>query len=129
MAQASKWASNVAAWFEIPAADFGRAVEFYEGIFETKLERETMGEARLAIFPFAKPNMSGSITAAPGYQPSPDGNVVYFDAQPDLTATLARVERRGGVVVVPKTALGPGMGYFAQFLDSEGNKVGLFSLQ
>src|SRR5204862_174333 len=39
---------NVAVWFEIPAADFDRAVGFYEKIFETHLTREKMGPASLA---------------------------------------------------------------------------------
>ena len=36
---------NVAVWFEIPAADFERAVGFYERIFDTRLRREKFGAA------------------------------------------------------------------------------------
>ena len=33
------------------------------------------------------------------------------------------------VTITPKTALPPGMGFFAHFVDSEGNRVGLHSLE
>lgn len=40
---------------------------------------------------------------------------------------VAKVPAAGGKVVTPKTALPEGMGYFAHFVDSEGNRVGLHS--
>ena len=42
---------------------------------------------------------------------------------------LARVERAGGSIVVPKTDIGGDFGFFAHFVDTEGNKVGLHSMQ
>ncbi len=41
---------------------------------------------------------------------------------------LARVEKAGGSVLEPKTDIGDGMGFFAIFLDTEGNKVGFHSM-
>jgi predicted enzyme related to lactoylglutathione lyase len=38
------------------------------------------------------------------------------------------VKAVGGNVTIPKTELPEGMGYFAQFIDSEGNRVGLHSM-
>ena len=40
---------------------------------------------------------------------------------------LARVVAEGGKIVEPKTALPPGMGHYAHFMDSEGNRIGLHS--
>jgi uncharacterized protein len=50
---------------------------------------------------------------------------VYFDATPSIAKWLARIEAAGGKVLVPRTPIGGGMGFFAYFEDSEGNRVGL----
>ena len=42
---------------------------------------------------------------------------------------LARVEAAGGQIVAPKSALPPGMGFIAHLRDTEGNEVGLHSLE
>ena len=118
---------NVAVWFEIPAANFERAVGFYEKVFATRLKREKFGPSDLAVFPYDGQGVSGAVMAADGYQPG-TGSVVYLSAGKDLAVELSRVPTAGGSVAVPKTALPDGMGYFAQFIDSEGNRVGLHSM-
>jgi len=40
---------------------------------------------------------------------------------------LDKVEKNGGKIVTPKTPHADGNGYFALFLDSEGNRIGLHS--
>jgi uncharacterized protein len=42
---------------------------------------------------------------------------------------LARVERAGGSVEVPKTEIGNDFGFFAHFIDTEGNNAGLHSMR
>ena len=66
--------------------------------------------------------------AGAGQKPTADGSVIYLSAEKDLAGPLARVKAAGGSVAIPKTALPQGMGYFAQFIDSEGNRVGLHSM-
>lgn len=39
----------------------------------------------------------------------------------------ARVAPAGGAVAAPKTAIGNSFDFFAHFIDSEGNRVGLHS--
>jgi predicted enzyme related to lactoylglutathione lyase len=39
------------------------------------------------------------------------------------------VQGAGGEIALPKTALPPGLGFFAHIIDSEGNRVGLHALQ
>lgn len=119
---------NVAVWFEIPAADFERAVGFYEKVFATRLTRDRFGAAKMAVFPSDAPAVSGAVMAGEGYRPAGEGSVVYLSAGKDLAGPLSRVRAAGGSVAVPKTALPDGMGYFAQFIDSEGNRVGLHSI-
>lgn len=120
---------NAIAWFEIPATNFDRAVKFYEKVLGGSIEREKMGDNDMGVFPhLGDTSVAGCIWHGKGYRPSPDGTAVYLHAEPDLAAALARVESAGGRVVVPKTALPPGMGHYAQFIDSEGNRVGLYSM-
>ena len=118
---------NVAVWFEIPAANFDRAVGFYEQVFETKLTREKMAGSELAVFPYQRPGTSGCVIRGEGYKPGGDGAVVYLHSKVDLDVPLSRAARAGGKVATPKTALPEGMGFFAQFVDTEGNRVGLHS--
>ena len=117
-----------AVWFEIPSTNFTRAVTFYESMFQVSLKRENIG-GEMAIFPAEENQAGGAIVEQqPGYAPSATGAVVYLSGGADLTPLLGRVVSAGGKVVLPKTALPPGMGFFAHFEDSEGNRVGLHSM-
>ena len=113
-------------WFEIPALDLGRARAFYENIFGLELREESAGPNRLAVFPYDRANMTGGcLMAGPAYKPGRDGVVVYLNAGTSLDAVLERVAGAGGAVALGKTALPPGMGYFAHIVDTEGNRVGV----
>jgi uncharacterized protein len=118
---------NVPAWFEIPADDLDRAQRFYETILGQALERERFGDSDIAVFPGgAKPNASGALIRMEDCRPSVQGSIVYLSVD-DLAPVLERAEAHGGDTIVGRTALPPGMGYFAQLRDSEGNRVGLWS--
>jgi predicted enzyme related to lactoylglutathione lyase len=54
---------NAAVWFEIPAADFDRAVGFYEKVFDTRLKREKFGPADMAVFPAEEKGVAGAAMA------------------------------------------------------------------
>jgi predicted enzyme related to lactoylglutathione lyase len=114
-------------WFEIPAADMTRAVKFYETIFAVSLRREMIGD-ELAIFPSDEAGVGGCVMHSANSQPSADGTVVYLNAEPSIDTVLDRVAKSGGKIVVPKTALPPGMGFFAHIMDTEGNRVGLHAM-
>ncbi|HEY0231629.1 MAG TPA: VOC family protein [Dokdonella sp.] len=118
---------NVPAWFEIPTSDLDRAQQFYEHVLAVQLKREDFGGGMLAVFPYGgKPNASGALIAMEDCEPSVQGSVVYLSVA-DLAPALARANGKGGDTIVPRTALPQGMGYFAQFRDCEGNRVGLWS--
>lgn len=117
---------SVPAWFEIPARDFDRAVRFYQSVLEAELVRDDMGPMRMAVFPHEKPAPTGAVVKADGYEPSASGTVVYLNVA-DIRPVLSRVEKAGGSVLLPLTELPGGMGVFAQFRDTEGNRVGVFS--
>lgn len=66
--------------------------------------------------------------ARDGATPGAAGTTIYLKAGKDLAASLARVPAAGGKVVLPKTFIKEGSGYFAIMIDTEGNSVGLHSL-
>jgi predicted enzyme related to lactoylglutathione lyase len=118
---------NVPAWFEIPADDLDRAQRFYETILAQPLRRERFGGADMAVFPRGdKPNATGALIQMEDCRPSVQGSIVYLSVD-DLTPVLERAQAHGGDTLVCRTALPPGMGFFAQLRDSEGNRVGLWS--
>jgi uncharacterized protein len=119
--------AHAVSWFEIPAANMARAVKFYETVFAVSLKREVIGD-ELAIFPSDEQGVSGCVMHSANSKPSAEGTVVYLNAEPSIDAVLTRVEKSGGKVVVPKTALPPGMGFFAHFMDTEGNRVGVHAM-
>lgn len=114
-------------WFEIPTTDFERARHFYEQVFSVELQLEETPEFKMGIFPHPNPGVGGCITSGKNYQPSATGTLVYLYAGDDLALALARAVNLGGKVVLPKTSIGE-HGYIALFNDSEGNTVGLHSL-
>lgn len=122
-------ANNVPAWFEIPAAKLERATQFYETVLGIKLSPDDMGPMQMAVFPHEMPNSTGALVKAEGYTPNACGSVIYLNLTQDLSTPLSRVKKAGGKVLLDKTALPENMGYFAQFLDSEGNRVGFYSQQ
>jgi len=115
-------------WFEIPALDLDRASAFYEQILAVTLNRGNEGPAALAVFPYDRDHATGGcLRSGPGMKPSVEGAIVYLNAGPSLDAALARIAPAGGSIALPRTELPPGMGAFAQILDTEGNRVGLHS--
>jgi len=120
--------NNVASWFEIPVTDMQRAKDFYQNVLQTTFKDEAMGGYQLAIFEAEEGAVSGMLMQGEHYQPSQTGAVVYLNAGEDLSIPLARAIQHGGSVLMPKTPIHDGdCGYFALFLDSEGNRVGLHS--
>ena len=116
-------------WFEIAAADLGRATRFYEAVLGHPLKAETMGNSTMSVFPYQQPGVGGCVISGDGHTPSRSGTVIYLNAGPKIDDALARVAKAGGKVVLPKTALPGDMGFFAHVIDSEGNRVGLHALQ
>ncbi len=125
---------NVMFWVEIPAKNFERAQKFYETIFDSQLTPIPFPRGKYAIFPLEMeaPGGGGAIVEGPGYEPSEThGPLIYLDrGDQDLNLPLSKVEAAGGKILLPKTPNGPNgeFGFIAQFIDSEGNRIGLHSL-
>jgi predicted enzyme related to lactoylglutathione lyase len=120
-------ATHIISWFEIPSTDFERAVRFYETVLATELRRENVGDQPIGIFQYAEPATGGCVIHGPTAKPSADGVVVYLNAQPNVDAVLALVEKAGGKVQGPVVELPQDIGYIGFFTDTEGNRIGLHS--
>ncbi len=123
--------SHAINWFEIPVTDLSRAIDFYASVMGRRLQRMDFGVPgqEEAVFETADPSeRTGSLVQSAHAHPATQGSLLYLHVEDDLEACLARVVAAGGSVAQGKTALPPGMGSFAQILDTEGNKVGLHTL-
>lgn len=119
-------------WFEIPTQDLDAAQAFYEAVLQRPMRREAMGPSQGAVFAYdrAQGGTGGAVLMGPtAPAPAGGGTLVYLDASPSLDAALARVRAAGGTVLQGRTALPPGMGFFAHVGDRDGNRVGLHALQ
>lgn len=114
-------------WFEVPATNFSRSKAFYEAVLGLPIEPVVMGPITMG-FLSTDPNAVGGVIVSGGeVTPSAHGTTVYLDGGEDLASMLARVEKAGGSIVIPKTGIGNDFGFFALFIDTAGNKGGLHS--
>jgi predicted enzyme related to lactoylglutathione lyase len=113
--------------FEIPATDISRAVNFYQAILDLNIEKMEMPGMEMGIFPYEGQTVTGVIMKGEGFKPSANGVTIYLNGGDNLQTVLDKVEKNGGRIVVPKTAHADENGFFALFLDTEGNKLGLNS--
>ena len=121
--------ANALNWFEIPVTDFERAKGFYEKVLGVSIETMVMGPLTMGMLSSDPQAVGGAIVQGDGSSPSQTGTLVYLNGGDDLAPMLARAEQAGGSVVVPKTEIGNDFGFFAHFMDTEGNKVGLHSMK
>jgi uncharacterized protein len=124
MSAATKKTAASIVWFEIPADDLKRAKAFYQKMFGWKIN--------------ALPNMPDYLHIdTSGPDASPDGGmmtrkhpqqaITNYISVPSVTRAAAKVEKLGGKICMPKTAV-PGMGYFVVCLDTEGNQFALWEM-
>jgi predicted enzyme related to lactoylglutathione lyase len=119
---------NVVSWFDIPTEDFDRAVKFYSEILGKEVRVDSFMGQKLGFFPMDGREGVGGDIVPPGMgnKPCACGTRVYFSCEGVLDEVIARVEKAGGKIVMPKSKIGEA-GWIAMILDSEGNSVGLHS--
>lgn len=122
----AKQLKNYISWFEIPAVNFQQTVDFYNHIYGIDMEKNFDDNYAMAFFP-VKNGIGGAIVAGPGSTPGDSGPLIYLNAGKDLNPVLQKVEEAGGRIVMGKTLINEDSGYFAIFIDSEGNKLALHS--
>ncbi len=115
--------TKVISWVEIPAEDFERAVNFYKSILNIDFQIIECKQEKMACFP----NGEGAISYAPNLKPGKNGVLVSFNVEKNLKGAIDRIKENNGTIIQPKTKIeAEGRGYFAVFIDCEGNKVGLY---
>jgi predicted enzyme related to lactoylglutathione lyase len=117
--------TRVINWFEIPAANFERAVAFYENTLGIALKRDQMNGRRLALFPYEGTATGGCVCEAPAADAGPGGPLIYLEAGADVGTVLSRIEANGGRVVTGATRVSDDIGDIGVFIDTEGNRVGV----
>ncbi|MCB1756973.1 MAG: VOC family protein [Gammaproteobacteria bacterium] len=125
--------NHVLTWFEIPVADMARAKSFYATLMDLQMRDESMSTPDgshydMAILAGEEGCVTGMLIKGKGYNPAVDGAVVYLNGGSDIEARLATALENGAELLLPKTSVdGGSKGYFCQFRDTEGNRVGLYS--
>ncbi len=121
--------TNAVNWFEIPVKDFNRAMTFYSTVLGEDVTEIPMPDMKYGVLPYDrdKNGIGGAIIETSLQKPSTEGTTIYLNGGENLSTPLARVEKAGGKVVMPKTKIGEN-GFMALFLDTEGNKLALHSM-
>ena len=116
-------------WVEIPTTNIERAVGFYNNLLSIEMKVMEVMSMKTAFFPHTAETQSGGcLMQGPNYIPSDKGTLIYLSAGENLQTALDRVDAAGGTIVLQKTSIGAN-GFMAHILDTEGNKVGLYSKQ
>jgi hypothetical protein len=112
-------------YYEIPATDLDRAIEFYSSLFGVSIERTTIDGHPMGLLPEVEEGLgiSGAIATGDSYRPSLDGTRIYFKVA-DVRATLAQAISLGAHELYPVTEVAPGT-LVAEFKDPEGNRIAL----
>jgi predicted enzyme related to lactoylglutathione lyase len=102
--------------FEIPVDDAERARTFYSELFEWKIER-TPGPTEYWLIP---PKSEKAVPGGMMQRQDPHQTIADYFAVPSIDEYIAKVEKLGGKIVVPKMPVA-GVGYFAYCRDTENN--------
>ena len=118
--------TDFVSWFEIPAINFDQAVAFYNHIFGIQMETTSSNQHAMAFFP-SNGGIGGAVVSGPGSNPNENGPLVYLNGGDDLNNVLNKVLAAGGRIIMAKTEINKEDGFFAIFIDSEGNKLAIHS--
>jgi hypothetical protein len=120
-----------AVWVEIPVKDLERALKFYQQVFELEATEVTDDGTRKTTTLFGGDGKAAgiSLNQTRNFEPADKGTLIYFDTTgEDLSEHLKRVEAAGGKIIESKTSMGAA-GWYATFLDTEGNCFALYSVK
>ena len=121
--------NKIFSYVAIPADDFERAFQFYFDITGGLIYKNSHVPFPMAYFTDNVNKDVGHLFKLPNFQPSAHGPIVYMEMAKDLDETLKKIVAAGGKVIMPKTMISPTKGFWALFLDTEGNKLALHSIE
>jgi len=116
-------------WFEIYVQDMERAKAFYEAVFGGQLMRLESPDIEMWGFPGGQDSVGacGSLVKMPGFPSGGNSVLVYFSCT-DCAIEADKVLKAGGRIQKPKMSIGQ-YGHIALAIDTEGNMIGLHSMQ
>lgn len=126
--------------FEIPVDDVARAQKFYTDTFgwnmnayEMPADSATGGEPYYGVETTEvdenhMPTKPGEINGGLMKRKHPDQPFMNYIQVDSISEALEAVKKNGGDIKLPKTAIGPDMGWIAAFMDTERNMMGLHEL-
>jgi uncharacterized protein len=117
--------SNPIVWCEIYVQNMDRAKQFYEAVFEVKLEKLESPEIDMWAFPMTMDAVgaSGALVKMDGVESGGSGTIPYFHCD-EVAVKAERVVNAGGCIHKPKMSIGQ-YGFMALVVDTEGNMIGL----
>jgi predicted enzyme related to lactoylglutathione lyase len=122
---------NPVGWFEIYVQDMDRAKAFYQNTFQVELERLEGPGLELWVFPpLGQPNnpgCNGALVKMVGKDSGTGGTIIYFSCA-DCAQEASRATQNGGKIHLPKESIGQ-YGFIALVYDTEGNMIGLHSME
>ncbi len=116
-------------YFQIPSDDIERSKKFYNQLFGWKIDKSPEANT-----PEGMENWSVTTTDHNGKEAlgggmskrqMPQQQITNFIDVKSVGEYSSRVEKLGGKIVVPKTAV-PGMGHYEVCIDTENNIFGIF---
>lgn len=124
-------AKNPVVWFEIYVDDMERASNFYEAVFDLKLEimpNPTDDDLQMKTFPgnMNTYGINGALVKMAGVKAGGNSTLIYFHSI-DCTTEEQHIEKAGGKIHRSKMSIGD-HGFITMFSDTEGNMIGLHSM-
>lgn len=125
-------------WAEISVTDMNRAVAFYQTHFGLTFKHEVINDMEMSIAEtvnIGEPSAAAKIID-PSFallkhemmKPSLDGSTIYLHLSLTLNDKVNEIKAAGVEILLPAMPIKDGeCGHIAIFVDSEGNKVGLWS--
>ena len=120
--------NNPVGWFEIYVQDMARAKSSYEAMLGVPLSKLESGDLDMWAFSMTSQGYgaSGALVQMPGFPVGGNSVLVYFSCE-NCAVEAAKAVQAGGRIQKPKTSIGP-YGHMALVIDTEGNMVGLHSM-
>jgi predicted enzyme related to lactoylglutathione lyase len=115
--------ANRIVWFDVPALDLERAMNFYSKVLDAEISEEFPG---VAVMSHGQGEVAGCVFKSEDVQPSDQGTLLYFNVDGRLDAAVAAVEDCGGTIKEAAHPIGE-FGHRAIVIDSEGNRIALHS--
>lgn len=121
--------SNPVGWFEIYVQDMERAKAFYECVFAVQLQKLESPDLEMWAFPMQEngPGAMGALVRMEGCPSGGNSTLVYFTCA-DCAIEAKRAKENGGQIFKDKFSIGQ-YGFISLVYDTEGNMIGLHSMQ